>query len=109
MPPCLCPPTSGKLRSNFKHCNGDANSASRKHKHTATAVSPAETEGMGEGQTDATAIITKTIYVTASPVADTACGSHTVYKTVTDKVTVTVPAGGSYVRHKKHEGLHYRR
>ncbi|KAF2257267.1 hypothetical protein BU26DRAFT_558661 [Trematosphaeria pertusa] len=77
----------------------------------ASPTGPAPTSGSGEGEcaVPTTVTITPTIYVTAGAVANaTSCDPGTIYKTVTNTATVTVSAGSSYVRHKRHGDLHHK-
>lgn len=74
--------------------------------------SPAHTTapaaGSGTCAAPTTITVTPTVYVTAGAVggsATTSCDLGTVTHTVTNKVTVTVPASGGY-KHKRHMDMH---
>ncbi|KAF2464869.1 uncharacterized protein BDR25DRAFT_306954 [Lindgomyces ingoldianus] len=75
----------------------------------ASTASPAESSGAGGDGACKPPVyitITPTVYVTAADAFPniTACDDNTVYTTITNTATVTVPSGG--YKHKRHADLH---
>ncbi|KAF2190764.1 hypothetical protein K469DRAFT_558633 [Zopfia rhizophila CBS 207.26] len=101
------PPSTKSLIPISTSGYGQTSSFILKPSHATTASPAQSTSPAGEEDCKAPVYITitPTVYVTADAVGNvTSCDENTVYTTVTNTATVTVPAGG--YKHKRHADLH---